>query len=141
MNKRIYLILLVVVLAVASSVPAYEGMAINTMSSLLISHLEQSVFGSLRSILAVVSLHSLLIMRATFSVPPVGLKMISIVFICFSSRYSILWRMPAMQSASVLSASARTNAPSISANSSLSTGRMCRPTTHWSLEFWCTSNR
>ena len=90
MNKRIYLILLVVVLAVASSVPAYEGMAINTMSSLLISHLEQSVFGSLRSILAVVSLHSLLIMRATFSVPPVGLKMISIVFICFSSRYSIL---------------------------------------------------
>ena len=91
---------------------------------------EKSVLASHRSIITVFLFHRPLMIRATLSVPPVGLKMISIVFICITSRYSILFWMTSVHSANVLPASVRENASSMSVNISVKTGRMCRPTMH-----------
>ena len=75
-------------MAMAGALPPNDGMAIKTISSLLIDVIEKSFLGSVRSI-TVGWLDQLWeMMEATFSVPPVGLKMISTVFISFSFIYS-----------------------------------------------------
>ena len=91
-------------IATAGARPPKEGMAIKTISSGEISHWVKSVFASLRSILTGFSLHCRPRRWAAFSVPPVGLKMISTVFISIASCYCILFRISAMQSANVFSA-------------------------------------
>ena len=67
--------------------------------------------------------HPPLMICATFSVPPVGLKMISTVRIDISSCFHYnLPRMPSMHWASVCSDSARVNALSACSNILVSTG-------------------